>query len=114
MNKKNLTILGLETSCDETAASVIKITNAPTNYPAIAGPRLGGGESKRITNIQILSNVVSSQVKIHAKYGGIVPEVAARKHAEQIIGVLTAALNLPDVSLKYVNKEVGTPTLRRG
>ncbi len=72
-------ILGVETSCDETAASLIQITNQYkyTNY----------------TNIRIISNIVSSQVKIHAQYGGIVPEVAARKHAENIVGVLKIALN---------------------
>jgi len=74
-------ILGIETSCDETAASVIKITEAPTKY-----------EFKRITNIKILSNIVSSQISIHRAYGGIVPEVAARAHIENILPVLKKAL----------------------
>lgn len=69
--KKEITILGIETSCDETAASLLKIKNG---------------------KFEIISNVVSSQVKIHARYGGIVPEVAARKHAENIVPVLNAAL----------------------
>ncbi len=64
-------ILGIETSCDETAAAILEIRNR---------------------KIEIRSNVVSSQVKIHAQYGGIVPEVAARKHAENIIPVLSTAL----------------------
>lgn len=67
-------ILAIETSCDETAASLLQITNS--------------------NKLRIISNVVSSQVKIHAKYGGIVPEVAARKHAENIIPVLKNALTL--------------------
>lgn len=70
--KKELTILGIETSCDETAASLLKIKNC---------------------KLKIMTNIVSSQVKIHAQYGGVVPEVAARKHAENIIGVLENALN---------------------
>lgn len=61
-------ILGIETSCDETAASVV--------------------EDGR----KILSNVVSSQVELHAKYGGIVPEIASRAHIENIMPVVHEAL----------------------
>ena len=62
--KKKLTFLGIETSCDETAASVIQ-ENAD-----------GTGK--------ILSNIVSSQVEEHKEFGGIVPEIAARAHIEKI------------------------------
>ena len=62
-------ILGIETSCDETAAGVVA-----------DGQRL-------------LSNVVSSQAAIHARYGGVVPEVASRHHVEAILPVVRAALN---------------------
>jgi len=65
-------ILAIETSCDETAASVIKFTEKPFK-------------------IEILSNVVSSQIQIHRAFGGIVPEVAARVHLEKILPVLKQA-----------------------
>ena len=71
-------ILGVETSCDETAMSVIEVT---------AG-----------NNIKVLSNVISSQVKLHAKYGGVVPALAAREHVKNIRHVFNLALkeaNLP-------------------
>jgi len=64
-------ILGIETSCDETAASVIE----------------GVGDK-----IKVLSNVVSSQIEIHKKYGGVVPEVAAREHVLNILPVVNEAL----------------------
>jgi N6-L-threonylcarbamoyladenine synthase len=64
-------ILGIETSCDETAAAVAEAS---------------GKEFK------ILSGVVSSQIKIHKKYGGVVPEVAARKHTEVIFDVIKKSL----------------------
>ncbi len=64
-------ILAIETSCDETAAAVIEAARG---------------------NFNILSNVVSSQVKVHAKYGGIVPEVAARLHIENILSIIKLAL----------------------
>ena len=64
-------ILGIETSCDETAAAVLKADRG---------------------NFEILSNVVSSQVKIHAKYGGVVPEVAARLHIQKILPIIELAL----------------------
>ena len=62
MNKK-ITILGIESSCDETAASIIQ-------------------EEKG--QIKILSNIVSSQFDVHKEYGGVVPELAARAHVEKI------------------------------
>jgi N6-L-threonylcarbamoyladenine synthase len=61
-------ILGIETSCDETAAAVVT----------------GDG--------RILSNVVSSQAELHARFGGVVPEVASRRHLELVVPVLKEAL----------------------
>lgn len=74
-----LTVLGVETSCDETAAAVIR------------GRAPGPG--------QILSNVIASQFDAHRPYGGVVPEIAARAHAEIIDAVVERALREADVSL---------------
>jgi N6-L-threonylcarbamoyladenine synthase len=71
----NMFVLGIETSCDETAASLLEIKGKKFN-----------------PQIKVLSNVISSQVKIHARYGGVVPEVAARQHAEVIIPIIQKAL----------------------
>ena len=68
-------ILGIESSCDETAAAVV------------ADGR------------QILSNVVASQINLHAKYGGVVPELASREHLRQIVPVVREALELAGLSL---------------
>lgn len=65
---KNVKILAIETSCDETAAAVVE--NGTT----------------------ILSNIISSQINLHKKYGGVVPEIAARAHIENIIPVIDEAL----------------------
>ena len=70
--KKDLTFLGIETSCDETAASVVR--------------------QDRDGNIKILSNVISSQVNEHLKFGGVVPENAARSHAEKIDIIIKKAM----------------------
>ncbi len=67
-----LTILGIETSCDETAAAVVR------GFPP------GPGE--------ILSNVVFSQTEAHAPYGGVVPEIASRAHLEIVDGIIERAL----------------------
>ncbi|MBI4281747.1 hypothetical protein HY625_02885, partial [Candidatus Uhrbacteria bacterium] len=64
-------ILGIETSCDETSAAVLEVK---------------GGR------FCVLSNVVVSQIKIHAAYGGVVPEVAARSHITAILPVIQKAL----------------------
>src|SRR5438270_7216405 len=68
----NFTILGIETSCDETAAAV-----------------LYHEEDKPLT---VLSSVVSSQVDLHARYGGVVPEIASRAHVELLTPAVAQAL----------------------
>jgi len=66
------TVLGLETSCDETAASVVRLSAA---------------------GAQVLSSVIHSQIDDHAAYGGVVPEIAARSHVEMIDGVTRRAMS---------------------
>jgi N6-L-threonylcarbamoyladenine synthase len=73
-------ILGIETSCDETAAAVVT--------------RDG----------RILSNVVSSQAELHARFGGVVPEVASRRHLELVVPVLREALAEADTELGDVDE----------
>ena len=72
MSKKNL-ILGIESSCDETAASII--TENEQGIPVV------------------LSNIISSQVEIHKEFGGVVPELAARSHMEKIDWIVQKAIN---------------------
>ncbi|MFA7263534.1 MAG: tRNA (adenosine(37)-N6)-threonylcarbamoyltransferase complex transferase subunit TsaD [Caulobacter sp.] len=67
-----LTVLGIETSCDETAAAVVR--------------RAADG---RVT---VLSSIIASQIAEHAPYGGVVPEIAARAHVESIDGIVARAL----------------------
>lgn len=76
-------ILGIETSCDETAAAVLR----------------GTGKNR----VGILSSVISSQIKTHAKTGGVVPEVAARMHVEKIIFVIKQALKDAKIKLADIN-----------
>jgi len=75
-NRRPLTVLGIETSCDETAASVVR--------------RGAGGVID--ARVQILSTVVASQIAAHAPYGGVVPEVAARAHVEIIDDIIAQAM----------------------
>ncbi len=67
---KDIYILGIETSCDETAASIVK------------------------NGTEIISNVVASQIESHKRFGGVVPEIASRHHVEQITLVIEEALQL--------------------
>ena len=78
--EKNITFLGIETSCDETAAAVIQENS--------------DGSAK------ILSNIVSSQIKEHEKFGGVVPELAARAHVENIDFIINKALK--DSKLSFI------------
>ena len=83
MTGKPLTILGIETSCDETAAAVVR------------GFAPGPGE--------ILSNVVFSQTEAHAPYGGVVPEIASRAHLEILDDIVERALTEAKVSLSELD-----------
>lgn len=74
-NKQDVLILAIESSCDETAASVVK------------------------NGRQVLSNVISSQIDLHKLYGGVVPEIASRKHIEKINQVIEQALEEAKVTL---------------
>ncbi len=71
-------VLAIETSCDETAAAVVK-----------------DGRT-------VLSSIVASQVAVHAEYGGVVPEIASRKHLESVVPVVQEALKVAGVSLDAV------------
>ena len=73
--KKDIYLLGIESSCDETAASVVK------------------------NGREVLSNVISSQIDLHTLYGGVVPEIASRKHIERINQVIEEARTTANMTL---------------
>lgn len=76
---KDIYVLGIESSCDETAASVVR------------------------NGREVLSNVISSQIDIHTLYGGVVPEIASRKHIERINQVITQALTEAGMGLRQMD-----------
>ena len=75
-------ILGIETSCDDTSVAIIKATNE---------------------NLSVLSNIVSSQTELHAEWGGVVPNLAAREHSKNIIPVLKTALKEANISPQEID-----------
>lgn len=77
--KDNFTILAIETSCDETSASVVR------------------------NGREILSNAISSQIALHEKFGGVVPEVASRKHVEKMNPIIVEALETAGVSFDDID-----------
>ena len=81
-------VLGIETSCDETAASVVALDESGSP--------------------QILSNIVLSQIEEHAAFGGVVPEIAARAHVEALDGIIEAALADAGVALADVDAIAAT------
>tara|TARA_B100001996_G_scaffold268080_1_gene209522 strand:+ start:1004 stop:2077 length:1074 start_codon:yes stop_codon:yes gene_type:complete len=86
--KKKITILGIETSCDETAVSII--------------------QENENNNISILSNVVSSQVDIHKEFGGVVPELAARSHIEKIDLIASKAIKESKIRIEDIDAVAAT------
>lgn len=77
--EKDILILGIESSCDETAAAVVR------------------------NGREVLSNVISSQIELHKLYGGVVPEIASRKHIEKINQVIIEALETADTTLEEID-----------
>ncbi len=74
-------ILGIESSCDESAAAVLKASGQKT---------------------EILSSVIASQIEIHAQYGGVIPEIAAREHVLNILPTIESALKKAKISKKDI------------
>jgi len=72
-------ILAIETSCDDTSAALID------------------------GNCDVLSNVISTQEEVHAKYGGIVPELASREHIRTLIPIVEMALEKAEIRLKDID-----------
>ena len=79
IEKKDVYILAIESSCDETAAAVVK------------------------NGREVLSNVISSQIALHTLYGGVVPEIASRKHIEKINQVIEQALQEAEVTFETID-----------
>ncbi len=76
---KDIIVLGIETSCDETSASIVK------------------------NGREVLSNVINSQIAIHEKFGGVVPEIASRKHIEAISTVTKEALKQANMQFSDID-----------
>lgn len=83
VKNKLVTILAIETSCDETSAAVVR-------------------------DGSILSNAISSQVELHAEYGGVVPELAAREHLKNLLPVARTALNDAKISIAEIDAVTAT------
>lgn len=79
IQKDEVIILAIESSCDETAAAVVK------------------------NGRKVLSNVIASQIALHTQFGGVVPEIASRKHIEQIDQVISQAINEAKVTIEDVD-----------
>lgn len=88
MMKKDIITLGIESSCDETSVSVVK------------------------NGREVLSNVIDTQIPIHEKYGGVVPEIASRNHIEAISRVTNKALE--DANMSFEDLTAITPTYGPG
>ena len=86
--KEKITFLGIETSCDETAAAVIRENENGT--------------------ADVLSNVVSSQIEEHREFGGVVPELAARAHVENIDFIINKSLKDSKISLREIDGVAAT------
>src|SRR5690625_3619886 len=77
--KKDQYILGIETSCDETAVAIVK------------------------NGMEIIANVVASQIESHKRFGGVVPEIASRHHVEQITITLEEAFQQANVTWNHID-----------
>lgn len=83
LSRDSLKVLGIETSCDETAAAVV--------------------ETGTHSTVRVLSNIVSSQVALHAEFGGVVPNLAAREHLKNILPIIDQSLKEAQVSIDAID-----------
>lgn len=90
MEEREIRILAIESSCDETAAAVV------------------------CNGRDVRSNIISTQIPLHTLYGGVVPEIASRKHMERINQVITAALSEADTTLDDLDAVAGNLRPRTG
>ena len=88
MQKKDIIVLGIESSCDETSVAIVK------------------------NGREVLSNIIDTQIKIHEQYGGVVPEIASRNHIEAISRVAKTALE--EANMKFEDIDVIAPTYGPG
>ena len=84
---KTIRVMGIESSCDETSVSIVE---------------------KKNHKINVLSNIVKSQIDVHKYYGGVVPELAARAHSDVIDKLIKLALDKADISLKKIDAIAAT------
>ena len=94
MGTRQITVLGLESSCDETAAAIVRLTLDTQGQLAGAG--------------EIISNQVLSQIELHAPYGGVVPEIAARAHITHMDGLVKQALEEAGMRLAQLDAIAAT------
>ena len=85
---KNRIVLGIESSCDETSVSIVR--------------------EKSSTDQEILSNIVNSQIKLHEKSGGVIPEMAARSHSMVLDQLIEQALTKAKIKLRKVDAVAAT------
>ena len=76
---KDITIMGIESSCDETSIAIVK------------------------NGREVLSNIINSQIDIHTEFGGVVPEIASRSHTEVINQIMKKALNEANCTLDDID-----------
>lgn len=102
--EKALKILAVETSCDETAVAVLLVQ--PDSLTENTGSDI------KIGQVEVLSNVVSSQIKLHAEFGGVVPSLAAREHTKNIKSVFEKSLK--EAGIKDISEEIDFIAVTRG
>jgi len=90
-------VLAIETSCDETSIAILEINEQSLSKlksgRSLNLPEIDANFKSFLTSTKVLSSVVSSQIKIHQKYGGVIPEVGARQHSKNIHQVLDLCLS---------------------
>ena len=88
MKKEKVKILGIESSCDETAVSIVEVSSSDKG--------------------KILSNIVFSQIDQHSPFGGVVPEIASRSHVESLSPLIDQALNEANLKIQDIDGVAAT------
>ncbi|OQB18798.1 MAG: tRNA N6-adenosine threonylcarbamoyltransferase [Parcubacteria group bacterium ADurb.Bin192] len=116
VKQKQMNILGIETSCDETSVALLQLRIKNSKL------RIGSGERTRVKesvavpeySVSIKKHFIATQIPIHARYGGVVPEVAARTHVAELVSLLNKTIKIKNQKSKIKKVDFDAVAVTRG
>lgn len=116
VKQKQMNILGIETSCDETSVALLQLRIKNSKLRIKTGERLSVKESAAVPEyrVSIKKHYIATQIPIHARYGGVVPEVAARTHVAELVSLLNKTIKIKNQKSKIKKVDFDAVAVTQG